>query len=158
MSELLAPAGNLEKLETVYRFGADAAYIGLKNFSLRKRADNFFESEASRMTEIKGGRKLYGALNILQPVRSTDLSSVIRESLSGCKRIFPTDSCTSAHRPTASTGKRPNSTGGWDFPASFWGGKLLSTKLKRLKMRFPTWNSRFSFTERCVWRTQAAAF
>ena len=40
MSELLAPAGNLEKLETVYRFGADAAYIGLKNFSLRKRADN----------------------------------------------------------------------------------------------------------------------
>ena len=29
MSELLAPAGNLEKLETVYRFGADAAYIVL---------------------------------------------------------------------------------------------------------------------------------
>ena len=150
MSELLAPAGNLEKLETVYRFGADAAYIGLKNFSLRKRADNFFESEASRMTEIKGGRKLYGALNIyfhnndlntllnfLQPVRSTDLSSAIRESLSGCKRIFPTDSCTSAHKPTVSTEKRLNFITDWDFPVLFWEGKLLSTKLKRLKMRFP---------------------
>ena len=26
--ELLAPAGNLEKLKTVLRYGADAAYLG----------------------------------------------------------------------------------------------------------------------------------
>ena len=64
MSELLAPAGNLEKLETVYRYGADAAYIGIKNFSLRKKADNFFDDEYRQMAALKGDRKLYGALNI----------------------------------------------------------------------------------------------
>lgn len=64
MSELLAPAGNLEKLETVFRYGADAAYIGIKNFSLRKKADNFFDDEYRQMAALKGDRKLYGALNI----------------------------------------------------------------------------------------------
>lgn len=64
MSELLAPAGNLEKLETVYRYGADAAYIGIKNFSLRKKADNFFDDEHRQMQALKGNRRLYGALNI----------------------------------------------------------------------------------------------
>ena len=84
MSELLAPAGNLEKLETVCRFGADAAYIGLKNFSLRKRADNFFESEATRMAQIKGGRRLYGALNIY--FHNSDLNALFenREFLAAC--------------------------------------------------------------------------
>ena len=62
--ELLAPAGNLEKLYYAYEYGADAAYIGIKNFSLRARADNFHEDEWKRILEIKGEKKLYGALNI----------------------------------------------------------------------------------------------
>lgn len=62
--ELLAPAGNIEKLETVYRYGADAAYIGIGNFSLRSRAENFGGGDGRRIEEIKGGRKLYAALNI----------------------------------------------------------------------------------------------
>ena len=33
--ELLSPAGNVDKLRYCYAYGADAAYIGLKNFSLR---------------------------------------------------------------------------------------------------------------------------
>lgn len=36
--ELLAPAGNLEKAKTAIRYGADAVYIGGKQFSLRSRA------------------------------------------------------------------------------------------------------------------------
>jgi putative protease len=39
--ELLAPAGNREKLDTAFHFGADACYLGGKNFSLRSFADNF---------------------------------------------------------------------------------------------------------------------
>jgi putative protease len=39
--ELLAPAGNLEKLETAFIYGADAVYIGGEEFSLRAAADNF---------------------------------------------------------------------------------------------------------------------
>jgi len=33
--ELLAPAGNREKLETAIHYGADAVYLAGKNFSLR---------------------------------------------------------------------------------------------------------------------------
>ena len=39
--ELLAPAGNLEKLKVALAFGADAIYIGGKEYSLRARASNF---------------------------------------------------------------------------------------------------------------------
>ena len=66
--ELLSPAGNTEKLETVYRYGADAAYIGLGDFSLRQRADNVDPDNpselAAELIRIKGRRRLYGTLNI----------------------------------------------------------------------------------------------
>jgi putative protease len=62
--ELLSPAGNLEKLQYAYLYGADAAYIGVKDFSLRVKADNFHAGEAAEIRAIKGGRRLYCALNI----------------------------------------------------------------------------------------------
>lgn len=43
--ELLAPAGSYAKLKTAFHFGADAAYIGGKQFSLRTFADNFTADE-----------------------------------------------------------------------------------------------------------------
>ena len=39
--ELLAPAGDMEKLKTAVRFGADAVYFGGEMFSLRAGAGNF---------------------------------------------------------------------------------------------------------------------
>jgi U32 family peptidase len=39
--ELLAPAGNYEKLVTAVHYGADAVYFGGKQFSLRAKAGNF---------------------------------------------------------------------------------------------------------------------
>lgn len=62
--ELLSPAGNLEKLKYAYLYGADAVYIGIKDFSLRVKADNFHGDEAAALHAIKGGRRLYCALNI----------------------------------------------------------------------------------------------
>ena len=65
--ELLSPAGNVEKLKYSYAYGADAAYIGLKNFSLRVKADNFYEDEYKKVVELKKeypGRRLHCALNI----------------------------------------------------------------------------------------------
>ncbi len=65
--ELVAPAGNLEKLKYAYTYGADAVYIGLKKFSLRIKADNFYEDEYKTITELKKqfpGKKLFCALNI----------------------------------------------------------------------------------------------
>ncbi len=62
--EVLAPAGNVEKLKYAYLYGADAAYIGIRNFSLRQKADNFNDEEYKIIRAIKGSKKLYGALNI----------------------------------------------------------------------------------------------
>ena len=39
--ELLSPAGDLERLKIAVLYGADAVYIGGKQFSLRSRASNF---------------------------------------------------------------------------------------------------------------------
>ena len=39
--EILAPAGNLEKLKTAINFGADAIYLGGSKLNLRAFADNF---------------------------------------------------------------------------------------------------------------------
>ncbi|MBP5520463.1 MAG: U32 family peptidase [Treponema sp.] len=65
--ELLSPAGNVEKLYYAYAYGADAAYIGLKKFSLRVKADNFYEDEYKKVQALKSafpGRRLHCALNI----------------------------------------------------------------------------------------------
>jgi len=62
--ELLSPAGNIEKLYYAYEYGADAAYIGLKNFSLRAKADNFNDDEYNEIKNIKKDKKLYAAINI----------------------------------------------------------------------------------------------
>ncbi|MBR5400225.1 MAG: U32 family peptidase [Treponema sp.] len=65
--ELLSPAGNVEKLSYAYAYGADAAYIGLKKFSLRVKADNFYDDEYKQVCALKEkypGRRLHCALNI----------------------------------------------------------------------------------------------
>ena len=53
MVELLSPAGNIEKLYYAYAYGSDAAYIGLKKFSLRVKADNFYEDEYKKVISLK---------------------------------------------------------------------------------------------------------
>jgi putative protease len=65
--EILSPAGNLDKLNVAFRFGADAVYLGGKAFNLRARSGNF------SLTELKSaidnahaiGKKVYVTLNIL---------------------------------------------------------------------------------------------
>ena len=77
-SELLAPAGSIEKLTYAYRYGADAVYIGIRNFSLRARADNFHADEFAEIRRFKGEKKLYAALNIF--FHTSDLKN-LKENL-----------------------------------------------------------------------------
>ena len=66
--ELLSPAGNSQKLYYAYAYGADAAYIGLKQFSLRAKADNFYEGDVSLVRSLKERfpqKKLHCAINII---------------------------------------------------------------------------------------------
>ena len=65
--ELLAPAGDVERLKIAYLYGADACYIGGKDYSLRANASNFSLEdikEAARFAH-KLKRKLYVTVNIL---------------------------------------------------------------------------------------------
>jgi len=66
MSELLAPAGNPEKLKWAAVYGADAIYFGVKNFSLRSFAGNFSIQDASSSLEYLHslGKKGYVTFNI----------------------------------------------------------------------------------------------
>ena len=43
--EVLSPAGSFESLRSAVDYGADAVYLGGKDFSLRTFADNFTEEE-----------------------------------------------------------------------------------------------------------------
>ena len=65
--ELLSPAGNYEKLETAFNYGADAAYMGMTEFSLRANAGNFSQEEVDKVKALKEktGKKIYCTMNIL---------------------------------------------------------------------------------------------
>ncbi|MBQ7913156.1 MAG: U32 family peptidase [Clostridia bacterium] len=65
-AELLAPAGSFAKLKTALRFGADAAYVGGKQFSLRTFADNFTADELQSAVNLTHGlgKKLYVTANV----------------------------------------------------------------------------------------------
>lgn len=65
--ELLAPAGDLEKLKIAYLYGADAVYCSLKKLGLRANANNFTIEELETAKEIaqKLGKKIYVTLNII---------------------------------------------------------------------------------------------
>jgi putative protease len=86
--ELLAPAGNYEKLETALHYGADAVYMGLSDFSLRAKADNFTFDElekAVHLIHVKG-KKIYITINIFPHNRDF---SRLKEHLSSLKAIGP---------------------------------------------------------------------
>ena len=88
LPELLAPAGSNEELETALHYGADAAYLGLSQFSLRAKADNFSEDELEGIAKRiqNSGKKLYVTVNIFPHNRDI---AFIREHLARLKQIAP---------------------------------------------------------------------
>ncbi|WP_409068609.1 peptidase U32 family protein [Clostridium sp. FAM 1755] len=64
--ELLAPAGNLEKLKTAINFGADAVYLGGSKLNLRAFADNFTDEQLQEGIKYAHdrGRKVYVTINV----------------------------------------------------------------------------------------------
>ncbi len=65
--ELLAPAGNFEKLVTALHFGADAVYFAGKMYGLRAFAGNFDDHEIVKAMQFlhENGKKGYVTLNIV---------------------------------------------------------------------------------------------
>ena len=85
--EVLAPAGNFEKLRAALLFGADAVYFAGQNFGMRAAADNFTleQIEQACLYTHERGKRLYLAVNTVP--RSRDIPALrdyLRE-ISGMK-------------------------------------------------------------------------
>ncbi|OIJ07674.1 protease [Anaerobacillus arseniciselenatis] len=105
--ELLAPAGSLEKLKIAVHYGADAVFIGGREFGLRSNADNFSIEEMREGVEFanKYGAKIYVTTNIfahnenmegleeylkdLQEVGVTGIIVADPLIIETCKRVAP---------------------------------------------------------------------
>src|SRR5574344_1483132 len=71
MSELLAPAGNIESLDAAIGEGADAVYLGLKSFNARLRNSNFAwnQFEAAVNSLHRHNKKIYVTVNTVSEER-----------------------------------------------------------------------------------------
>lgn len=75
--ELLAPAGNYDKMQTAFHFGADAVYLGGKQFSLRTFADNFTIEQLKSAVQFAHAlnKRIYVTANIY--ARNNDFNALI---------------------------------------------------------------------------------
>lgn len=74
--ELLSPAGNMERLETAFYYGADAVYMAGNRYGLRAFADNFNDEElkAGIARAHQLGKRAYIAANIF--MRGSDIQGL----------------------------------------------------------------------------------
>mgnify|MGYP002625918530 CR=1 FL=1 len=78
--ELLAPAGNLEKLKTAIDYGADAVYLGGSKLNLRAFADNFTNEQIKDILErYNSGNSIY-AISKLYNVNHKVINRIIIEN------------------------------------------------------------------------------
>ena len=65
--EILAPAGNMEKLNTAFYYGADACYFAGTKLGLRAYAGNFKDDELKTSVEYAHslGKKAYITINVI---------------------------------------------------------------------------------------------
>ena len=76
--ELSLPAGNIECAIAAFNGGADSVYLGLKEFSARKGAENFSFDDLRRLKEYTQihNKKFYIALNTI--VTDNELNDVYK--------------------------------------------------------------------------------
>ena len=83
--ELLAPAGSPEALDAAIGEGADAVYLGLKEFNARMRSANFTYSqfEGTIRSLHRLGRKVYVTVNTVFEQREADRVFQLLKYLAG---------------------------------------------------------------------------
>ena len=93
--ELLAPAGNLEKLKIAIHYGADAVFLGGQEYGLRSNADNFTMPEIQEGVAFakRYGAKIYVTTNIIAHDENIDgLDTYLRDlALTGATGIIVAD-------------------------------------------------------------------
>ena len=147
--ELLAPAGNMEKLITAIHFGADAVYLAGKRYGLRAYADNFGEEQIAQAVEYAHARnvKVYVTLNIFaKNADFTDLGDYLRVlEKAGADAVLVSDLgvlgyVRSLSRLPVHISTQANTTN--KYAVRMW--KTLGAD------RVVLWKSRHSCTERCA--------
>ena len=74
--ELLAPAGNMEKLKIAVHYGADAVYLGGQAFGLRNKADNFSVDEMKAALDFCHAKGVKAYLTINSYPRNESLAGL----------------------------------------------------------------------------------
>ena len=74
--ELLAPAGNLEKAKIAILYGADAVYIGGKQFSLRSRASNFSIAEIQELVQFANAHHAHVHVTVNMLPHESDMQGI----------------------------------------------------------------------------------
>ena len=75
--ELLAPAGNPEKLRVAIHYGADAVYLGGPSFGLRAQAGNFTLPELAAAADYAHQRGVKVYLTVNSYPDNADLSQLV---------------------------------------------------------------------------------
>lgn len=85
--ELLAPAGNMEKMQMALLYGADAVYLAGKSFGMRAQSGNFTEEELAQAVEFAHGmgKKVYVTVNIMPHNEQLELLPAYLKSLQAQK-------------------------------------------------------------------------
>lgn len=126
--ELLMPAGDMQKLKTAIRFGADAVYLGTADFGLRAHAGNFDlqQLQSARKLTREAGVALYLTLNaslrpdefsaletLLEDLKPLDLDAYIIADPGVLTSIRKVDPQRSVHLSTQSNSCNPQTAEFW---------------------------------------------
>ena len=126
--ELLLPAGDMHKLKTAIRFGADAVYLGTADFGLRAHAGNFDidQLRIARQLTCDAGVALYLTLNaslrpdefialeeLLEELKPLDLDAYIIADPGVLAMIRRVDPTRSIHLSTQSNSCNPQTAEFW---------------------------------------------
>ena len=131
--ELLAPAGDLERLRYAINYGADAVYCGLPEFGMRSAPANFTPEQLAEgvIYAHARGRKVYLTMNTLPTNEEADrLPEAIKEAAKAgvdalvcwmpARPLHRTSMCTCPPRQASPTGLRPAPPTTWAQSAWCW--------------------------------------
>jgi putative protease len=95
MIELLSPAGSMESLKMAVLFGADAVYLGCKEFSMRASPENFTLDELNEAVSFahEHGTKVYLACNIIPTNEEANCfpDFIVRAAKTGIDAVITAD-------------------------------------------------------------------
>ncbi len=95
MTELALPAGSLQAALVAFKEGADAVYLGMRNFSARKEATNFSLEDLSKIKQLANeqDKKIYVAVNtLIDDFQLPEVLKTLRQvAFIGCDGIIVQD-------------------------------------------------------------------